>query len=210
MANKEIQRSPGRPKQAEHELSKQELILQTAAQLFMQHGYEPVSLQQISKACHVTKPTIYYHFTSKSELFKAAVTIMFNNVHQHTSRLLRDAEHLEEGLLKVAEARLANPHAEIETLLREAEKFLSEEQIQEIREAENQIYEELADYFREAMERNILRKNNPMLLAQTFSTMMVIGNKNETVSEYNSAAKLGKELVDIFLRGTLSGSSALL
>ncbi|MCM3782155.1 TetR/AcrR family transcriptional regulator [Neobacillus mesonae] len=201
--SKDIQRSPGRPKQAEYDLPIQEVILQTAAKLFMEHGYEPVSLQQISKSCNVTKPSIYYHFTSKPELFKVAVTTMFKNVHQNTSRLLREAEHLEAGLLNLAEVRLSNPHAEIETILKEAERYLSEEQIQEIRKAEHKIYSELADYFKEAMDHNILRRNDPMLLAQAFSTMMVIGNKEDTIKKFGSTLSLGKEIVEIFLRGTL-------
>ncbi|MEC0124854.1 TetR/AcrR family transcriptional regulator [Paenibacillus pabuli] len=201
--NTDSQRSPGRPKQAEDDLPVQEIILQTAAKLFMELGYEPVSLQQIAKACNVSKPSIYYHFTSKSELFKIAVTTMFQNVHRVTSRLLREADHLETGLLNVAEARLANPHAEIETMLRDAERHLSKEQIEEIRAAENKIYVELADYFEDAMDHNILRRKNPMLLAQTFSTMMVIGHKEDTLRKQDSTLHLGREIVEIFLRGTL-------
>lgn len=201
--NTDSQRSPGRPKQAENDLPVQEIILQTAAKLFMEHGYEPVSLQQIAKTCNVSKPSIYYHFTSKPELFKIAVTTMFKHVHQATSRLLREADNLETGLLHVAEARLANPHAEIETLLRDAERYLSEKQIEEIRAAENKIYVELADYFKDAMNNNLLRSNNSMLLAQTFSTMMVIGNKEDTLRAHDSTLNLGKEIVEIFLRGTM-------
>jgi len=201
--NNDLQRSPGRPKQAENDLPIQDIILRTAAKLFMEHGYEPVSLQQIAKDCNVSKPSIYYHFTSKPELFKIAVTTMFKNVHQATSRLLREAGHLEEGLLNVAEVRLANPHAEIETILRDAERHLSEIQIKEIRAAENKIYEELADYFEAEMDKNILRRKNPMLLAQIFSTMMVIGNKGDIIRKVDPTLNLSKEIVEIFLRGIL-------
>ncbi|URN93587.1 MAG: TetR/AcrR family transcriptional regulator [Candidatus Pristimantibacillus lignocellulolyticus] len=201
--NKDLQRSPGRPKQAENDLPIQDIILRTAAKLFMEHGYEPVSLQQIAKACNVTKPSIYYHFTSKPELFKIAVTTMFKNVQQATSRLLREADHLEAGLLNVAKVRLANPHSDIETILRDAERYLSEIQIQEIREAENKIYEELANYFEAAMDKNILRRNNSMLLAQIFSTMMVIGNKGDIIRKSDPTLDLSKEIVGLFLRGTL-------
>lgn len=201
--NNDLQRSPGRPKHAVDDPPLQEIILQTAAKLFMEHGYEPVSLQQIAKACNVSKPSIYYHFTSKPELFKIAVTTMFKMVLQTTSRLLREADRLEAGLLNVAEARLANPHAEIETILKDAERYLSEKQIQEIRAAENKIYVELADYFKDAMDNNILRRKDPMLLAQIFSTMMVIGNKEDTIRKFDSTLNLGEEIVEIFLQGTL-------
>ena len=46
--------------------STKENIRETAIQLFKEHGYENVTVQQICKACHITKRTFYYHFTSKS------------------------------------------------------------------------------------------------------------------------------------------------
>ncbi|MGO4497597.1 hypothetical protein AB4114_17110 [Paenibacillus sp. 2RAB27] len=93
-----------------------------------------------------------------------AVTTVLNQVHRHISRILQEAEHLEEGLVTVAEARLTNPPAEIETMLREAEPFLNEEQLQEIRQSEHSIYQLLAD-FQAAMDNHVLRVNDPMLLA---------------------------------------------
>ncbi|MHA7963242.1 TetR/AcrR family transcriptional regulator [Paenibacillus sp. CAU 1782] len=201
MIKNHSQRAPGRPKHAKDDLPIQEMIIQTASKRFMEYGYEPVSLHQIAEACHVSKPSIYYHFTSKPELFKVAVTTVLNHVHEHIARILAEAEHLEAGLVSVAEARLTNPHAEIETMLREAEPFLNEEQIHEIRGAEHHIYQVLADHFKEAMDNRILRANDPMFLAHTFSAMMLLGNRKDTLQKYESNLALAKEIVGIFLRG---------
>jgi AcrR family transcriptional regulator len=44
-------------------------ILDEAARLFMQLGYSAVSINDIVKAAEVTKPTLYYYFPDKAELF---------------------------------------------------------------------------------------------------------------------------------------------
>lgn len=44
-------------------------ILNTAAHLFMQLGYRAVSINDIVTAAEVTKPTLYYYFADKAELF---------------------------------------------------------------------------------------------------------------------------------------------
>lgn len=46
-----------------HQESKtKELIRDTAIELFKKYGYEKVTIQQICKACQITKRTFYYHF----------------------------------------------------------------------------------------------------------------------------------------------------
>ncbi|MGN7412908.1 TetR/AcrR family transcriptional regulator [Paenibacillus sp. SAF-068] len=201
MTKKSHKRLPGRPKQGDDEISVQHTIIHTASKLFMEYGYETVTLQQIGKACNVSKPTIYYHFSSKPELFKIAFTTMLQNVSNLTSHMLDQAENLESGLVRLAEARLANPHAEIETMLREAEPFLDYAQMQDIREAEHQIHDVLATHFQRAMDENRLRKDDPFFLAETFSTLMLMGNREDNLHKYGSNFSLGQRLVDIFIRG---------
>ncbi|MEI7769547.1 MAG: TetR/AcrR family transcriptional regulator [Chloroflexales bacterium] len=44
-------------------------IIEAATHLFMQRGYSAVSIMDIIKAAEVTKPTLYYYFADKEELF---------------------------------------------------------------------------------------------------------------------------------------------
>jgi AcrR family transcriptional regulator len=44
-------------------------IVRAATHLFMQRGYTAVSISDIIKAAEVTKPTLYYYFADKEELF---------------------------------------------------------------------------------------------------------------------------------------------
>lgn len=48
-------------------LTKQNLYI-TALNLFTKHGFEHVSVEQITKACNVSKGTFYTHFSSKYDV----------------------------------------------------------------------------------------------------------------------------------------------
>lgn len=49
-------------------------LLETAAELFAEHGYARATTSQLAKAAGVTEPIIYRHFGSKRDLFIALVT----------------------------------------------------------------------------------------------------------------------------------------
>lgn len=48
-------------------------LLETAAELFAEHGYARATTSQLAKAAGVTEPIIYRHFGSKRDLFIALV-----------------------------------------------------------------------------------------------------------------------------------------
>src|ERR1043166_6930143 len=52
---------------------KTEAILEAAGQLFREHGYGAVSMDQIAREAGVSKATVYAHFESKDRLFAAMV-----------------------------------------------------------------------------------------------------------------------------------------
>ena len=48
-------------------------ILEVALDLFIEEGYEKVSLREVAERVGVTKAALYYHFSSKEEILKALV-----------------------------------------------------------------------------------------------------------------------------------------
>ena len=51
-------------------MNKKQLILLEAKRLFGQYGYLGFTLKQLSQACSMTSPALYYFFASKAELFR--------------------------------------------------------------------------------------------------------------------------------------------
>jgi len=50
-----------------------DIITEEAFKLFLNHSYEAVSINNISKAIGFTKGALYHHFKNKEELFKSVV-----------------------------------------------------------------------------------------------------------------------------------------
>ncbi|HUO15890.1 MAG TPA: helix-turn-helix domain-containing protein [Verrucomicrobiae bacterium] len=48
-------------------------LIQAAIEVFSQRGYEGASVEEIAEAASVTKPVLYDHFSSKENLFVAAI-----------------------------------------------------------------------------------------------------------------------------------------
>ena len=67
---------PGRSK----DLGKRASILEAAKRLFLEQGYQGVSMDQIAAAAGVSKLTVYSHFGDKETLFSAAITAKCQDV----------------------------------------------------------------------------------------------------------------------------------
>jgi TetR/AcrR family transcriptional regulator, mexJK operon transcriptional repressor len=73
----EFKRGPGgRPTRAEAE-RRHAALLETAMRLFLERGFEPVSIEEIAKQAGVAKRFIYARYADKSALFVASVEHSF-------------------------------------------------------------------------------------------------------------------------------------
>jgi len=82
-------------------------ILNLACDLFAQHGYDAVGVQQIVNDAGVTKPTLYHHFGNKESLL-AAVLSHFLKPYLRTLRMTASYEGdiyltLKQSLMSVVE-----------------------------------------------------------------------------------------------------------
>lgn len=62
----------GRPPKGQETLSR-ERVLDSALQLFLEHGYGNLSMDMVAKHAHVSLRTIYAHFGNKAGLFGAVI-----------------------------------------------------------------------------------------------------------------------------------------
>ena len=53
--------------------SKRDAILETASRLFIEQGFQAISMDQLAAAVPVSKPTLYAHFHDKRDLFTAVI-----------------------------------------------------------------------------------------------------------------------------------------
>jgi AcrR family transcriptional regulator len=86
-------------------LDTRRLILSTAEELFMQHGYANVSMQRLVEKIHesrsITKPAIYYYFRDKAALYEAVLTAATERFGQKLRTVVAEAGSVEERLRHV-------------------------------------------------------------------------------------------------------------
>jgi TetR/AcrR family transcriptional repressor of mexJK operon len=90
-------KSAGRPRAADKEAREQALV-HTAAQLFLEKGYSKVSLEMIAREAHVAVRTIYVKFGGKAGLFSAAITRGRARFFSDMANLETDTRSMEEIL----------------------------------------------------------------------------------------------------------------
>ncbi|BBI34776.1 TetR/AcrR family transcriptional regulator [Cohnella abietis] len=201
MTTPHSKRSPGRPKNGADQPSMRDKVLNTASSLFMELGYEPVSINMIAERAGVTKASVYYYFTNKAVLFTASVTEMMKRISLVTLRIINSHDDIRTRLEHIAIAKMSKTHVEFESLMREAMPSLTEEQRDDIRKAEHSIHEVLAASFRQGMDEGLIVEGNPMLLSHAFSALMMIGNREHIGETAYSGHELSIAIVDLFWKG---------
>ena len=81
-------------------------ILEAALNRLSSGGYGSVSMQKVADAAGVTKPTIYYHFSSKQGLFSAMFEQVMSELHQLVRRELSSTLSVREGVEKLLDVIL--------------------------------------------------------------------------------------------------------
>jgi AcrR family transcriptional regulator len=67
-------------------------ILQTARELFASKGVQQTSLQEIADRLGITKPALYYHFSSREDLIRSIVTPLLDDGEQFIARMEERAD----------------------------------------------------------------------------------------------------------------------
>jgi TetR/AcrR family transcriptional regulator, mexJK operon transcriptional repressor len=90
-------RSPGRPpaKQAAQRLEK---ILNVAAEIFLQEGFDRASVAAIARIAGSSKETLYSRFSTKEELFEAVISRKTEILLRKFSRVLAQNQPIEKVL----------------------------------------------------------------------------------------------------------------
>ena len=66
-------------------------LLEAAARLFRRKGFDGTSMQDIAKEVGILKGSIYYHFSSKNEIFREVLTNGIDPVLKISTRLLQES-----------------------------------------------------------------------------------------------------------------------
>jgi AcrR family transcriptional regulator len=179
----------------EHENA--ERIMEESWKLFQQKGYRGVSVDELCLRCRLSKPTLYYYFKDKENLFV--------QVLQYKLQGFRSAAEkpgtLRERLHSVAEAILTSFQTEYSSLLRDREHIKKTENLKQIRDSfHGELFEPLINIMRSGIESGELKDESPEMF-----TLIYLGTINNFIgkaAEMNTRNSiLAAKLTGYFLEG---------
>ncbi len=174
-----------------------EKILKTAWLLFQQKGYRGLSMDELCLQCEITKPTLYYYFKDKEDLY---VQVLVHKLRELRPSIQQPGS-LEERLTRIAACLLDNFQAEYTGLVHDREHIHGEESRAVIRDAfRNEMFDPMISIMQKGIDEGKLVKDDPHSLALIFfgTVNNFIGKAVELKME-NSA--IAKKLTHYFLKG---------
>lgn len=148
-------------------------IMRTAERLFMQRGFRAVSVNDIVHAAEVTKPTLYYHFADKEELFVQMTLHMLATMHADIDAALQGKRTIAERLVALAEVLLRGTDGDMQMMRREIQEHLDEARQQQLNAAfRRHLVEPLRAVMQEGLDRGELRPYNALELTMLFLGLM--------------------------------------
>lgn len=86
------------------------LLMEAALQVFTEKGFAGASTREIVEICGVTKPTLYYHFNSKDNLYRSILEDIFKQFNREIARIAAEELPPRTKLLKVIRFYLNHCH----------------------------------------------------------------------------------------------------
>src|SRR5699024_4526170 len=78
------------------------LILDEATKMYLSKGYQAVSMDDVAKQFCFTNTTVYYNYTTKSDLFTHAMIQLMNRIKTAIIKILSINKPLKERLTDIA------------------------------------------------------------------------------------------------------------
>ncbi|RIX60332.1 TetR/AcrR family transcriptional regulator [Paenibacillus nanensis] len=204
MAKQSGKRMPGRPKAAENGKSTKEVILQTAIGLFINNGYQVVSIDDIAHNAQVTKASVYYYFESKAELFKESIVALMVRIRERINEMLGADKPLYERLMDVTVAHLrATMTIDMDGFMRESRTSLSGDQVHEIKAAEENMFVSIEQAFLEAIEKGEIPRIHAKFAAHSYIALVKVGNYRQAdgASLFADVEEAASSIMRVFWKG---------
>jgi len=187
-------------------------ILETAARLIRERGYEGTSMQEIAAACQLTKAGLYHHIQNKEQLLFAIMNYgmdLFENqvlervkdiadpVERLSACMRRNIELVTRGACKEV-IIILHEHA---TLTGEAREYIDRRKKHYVRFLENT--------FSEAVKQGRMRPVDPTIVAFSFLGMVLWVYKWFKPDGRLNEDQIADGMVELFLKGVAVPGAAV-
>lgn len=187
---------------------KRQEIVQAAAELFAELGYERTSMSAISERVGGSKATLYGYFQSKDDLLRAVLAADVEKEVEHIMQELPDEENLREALIEMGVSYLSNrlsdlPIANLRTVATQPpESTIGKEFYATVLQP---AWELLANHLEALMEDGLLRQGDPWTAAMHWKGL----NEGEVFEKRLLGAISGPNPKEIKKQATLAADAFL-
>lgn len=199
-------RRPGRPRNGDTlKINTAHHIQQHAQKLFAEKGFFAVSINDVVAAAQVSKPTLYYYFPDKENLYSAVLTDIIEHAGSYFSSTLTQPLPLREKLIALTEGFFEHAPTSLPCLMRDVTHHLKAPFSKKIiAHYHNRIYQPFETLFETGIRQGELRSTqNARLLTELFLTMLDWLSLRFSFHEGNPLKPHEKaaQVVDLFLEG---------
>ena len=146
---------------------KRDAVLQTAAHLFLKHGYQKTSMSLLAARLKVTKPALYYYFRNKEEILVECYKMGIAEIESHLHESAADEEtglaQLRGYVNAYATAVLRHEFGRCVAMIDDSE--LTSEGRREVRDLKRRMDLSLRRFVEEGMRDGSIAPCNPKLVS---------------------------------------------
>lgn len=180
-------------------------IFETSMKLFADKGYDATSVEEITATVGVAKGTLYYHFSSKEEIFhflvEEGMKLLRNSVEIKTENLENPVDKIRAVL--VIQLKVMRKYDEFITILL-SQIWGNEPRHQQFRVYIYEYLNLIESFIEEGIQKGVFRECNTRLIAETiFGTICPLKiDKLEKPEEFD-ADVIVEELMKYIVHGIL-------
>ncbi|HET7500436.1 MAG TPA: TetR/AcrR family transcriptional regulator [Kofleriaceae bacterium] len=184
-------------------------ILERAARLIFESGYDATSMQDIAEACGLTKAGLYHHIKTKEALLLA---IMHYGMDLFDEMVLANVSDIADPVARLRECMARNIALVAQDTTKEVSIILHEhhtltgEAREEINARKKRYVRFLEAAFREAAERGQIRAIDPTIAAFSFLGVVLWTFKWYRVEGKLTPRQLSDGMIDLFFEGLMPRS----
>ncbi len=190
-------------------------ILETAARLICERGYEGTSMQEIAAACHMTKAGLYHHVQNKEQLLS---DVMSYGMSAFEQEVLEKVRGLADPVERLRECMRLNIHLvtgvtggcskEVIIILHEHNTLTGEARAS-IDGRKKRYVRFLEDSFAEAMRTGRIRAVQPTVAAFSFLGMVLWIYKWFQPGGRLTATQVADDMVDLLFTGLVTPAAVV-
>lgn len=178
-------------------------IFETSMKLFAEKGYDATSIEEITATVGVAKGTLYYHFSSKEEIFdflvSEGVKLLQNSVDIKTAKYKNYIDKLKAIVL--IQIKIVNKYEEIITILL-SQFWGNEKRNKKCKEYIYQYISKIEQIVKEGMDAGQIKQGDPKIIASEIYGLIcsTIVYKINNIEEFNTM-KIYNQFENTIIKG---------